>query len=134
MGMIRLDTADISIEGGNAMDQPQPQEKVEGTVHRRRCGAALLLQGAQDLVGADRFVLLPDQFENPPPNSGQAFSLSTADLLGCCQCFGQTALMIMVVADKMQLLRIVHASLSELWADHFPLLCRSCNRATPSSI
>ncbi len=82
------------------MDQTKVQQKIEGPVDGRGGGACLLLQLLQNLVCSDRFMLLPDQFENLAPDGGKALSLFKANLFGPGQGKGNALLVVMIRVDK----------------------------------
>ena len=82
------------------MNQAKVQQKIQGPINRRRSRAGLLLQFFQNLVGTDRFMLLPDQFEDFAPDGGKALSLLKADLFGLEQGVGDALLVVMIRIDE----------------------------------
>lgn len=64
------------------------QQEVQRTVHgrRRRTAAVLLAEYRENVVGTQRFVALPDQFQHPPAQGGQAQALTCAQNIGLRQC------------------------------------------------
>ena len=69
------------------MHQAVFQQEIQGTVHGRRCGAAaiLLAEHAENVVGAQRLVALPHQFQHAATQGGQAQTLLCAQGLGLRQ-------------------------------------------------
>lgn len=112
-----LDAADISVERGNPVHQPHLQEKIQGPVHSWRGRPAALLQHVEELVGADRFVLLPDQLKDAPTNGGEALLVLLTEDLGVVQGFGDAPLMIVCLVDKCLCRRSFHDGLSRLRFD-----------------
>ena len=89
VGVLRVAAADEGVERGDAVHQAVFQEEVEGAVHRGRRGAAaiLLAEHGENVVGAQRLVALPHQFQHAAAQRGQAQALAGAQGVG----FGQGA-------------------------------------------
>lgn len=50
-------------------------QKVQGTIDsRRRSAFSLFAQRVEDIVSTDRFMTVPDQLKNPPPDAREAES------------------------------------------------------------
>lgn len=61
------------------MDQTVFEEEIESPVHRRRRGgAALLAQGIEDVIGADRLMSGPNQFEDAATDLREADAVVAA--------------------------------------------------------
>ena len=82
------------------MHQSHLLQKIKGTVNGGRRRPDIPLQHLEHLVGADRFVLLPDQFEDPSPDGGDTLPLPLAKSFGVPQRLGNTELMIVCMAYK----------------------------------
>ncbi len=95
-----MGTSDKSIQGGDAVNQTQIQQKIEGPVDRRGSGARLPLQRLEDLVSTDRFMLLPDQLEDLAPDGGKALPLLKADLFGPGYSAVDALLVVMIGIDE----------------------------------
>ena len=69
------------------MDQAVFQQEIQRTVHRRRCGAAtiLLAEDSENVVGTQRLVALPHQFQHSPAQRSQAQALTCAQGIGLGQ-------------------------------------------------
>jgi hypothetical protein len=65
------------------MHEPGFLKEFQGSINRGRGGLlAILGQFRQDLIGADRLVLAPDDLENAPPQRGQVYLPRCAHLFG----------------------------------------------------
>jgi len=88
VGKLRLIAADEGVERGNAVDQAVFQKEIQCTVDRRwrRATTVFLAQYGEDVIGAQRLVALPDQFQHPFAQGGQAQAVARTDALR----FGQS--------------------------------------------
>ena len=69
MALRRIRTADKRIQRIEPMHQASIDQEVQSAVHLGRGrGASLLVQDFKDVVGTDRFVAIPDQFQYTTPN------------------------------------------------------------------
>jgi hypothetical protein len=76
----RCSATGISIEALDTMDEAMLEQKLQGAINGRRCGLdPIFAQSLQQLVGPDRFVLLPYQFQYPLALRGQASALLGTD-------------------------------------------------------
>lgn len=67
----RFIAADECIERVDAVHQPGLDQKFEGTIDgRRRRLVPFFGEFGEDLVGTDRFMCSPDDFENSPSDRG----------------------------------------------------------------
>jgi len=62
---------------------------------RWRGTSAILFEAIKNIVGADRFVAVPDQLKNPFPLSGEPQTTITADQLRVLQSLLNTAIVVM---------------------------------------
>ena len=71
-------------ERREAVHQAIFEEEFQGAVHGRWRGAAavVLTQHAENVVGAERFMALPHQFQHAFAQFGQAQTLARADAFG----------------------------------------------------
>ena len=95
-----MNTADISIQRRNPVDQPQFEQKVECPVNRGGSRPAMLLKHFENLVGSDRLVLLPDQLKNPATNCRKPLPVLLTNPFRILQGPGYTVLVIMLATDK----------------------------------
>lgn len=72
------------VERGNPMHQSVFQEEIQRTVNRwrGRTAAVFITQHREDVVGTQRFVALPDQFQHATAQGGQAQTLFGAQRIG----------------------------------------------------
>ncbi len=111
MGIIRMGTSDVRIQGSDPVHQTQRLQKIEGTIDRRRSSSPILLQIFQNLVSSNRLMLLPDKFEHPAANCGEPLAVLQTYLFGIRHCPGDTTLMIMVFSYKVQFFPFRHVKL-----------------------
>ena len=100
-GVVRLvghGAADEGVQAVDAMDEAVAHQKIQGAVDGRRSDAvALGAEGGQNVVGADRPMADPDDFEDAAADGGQAGMGIGADALGAGQ--GIRDAVTVVVAD-----------------------------------
>ena len=84
MRMLGMVAADEGVERGNAVHQVVVEQKIQGAVDRwRRSATAIFFaQDRKDVVGTQRLVTLPDQFQHATAQRGQAQTLSGAQRIG----------------------------------------------------
>ncbi|MNL45865.1 hypothetical protein D3C87_1685420 [compost metagenome] len=87
VGVLRVIAADEGVERGDAVHQAVFQQEIQRAVHgwRRGAAAVLLAEHREDVVGTQRLVALPHQFQHPPPQRGQAQALTCAQGIGLRQ-------------------------------------------------
>ena len=93
--------ADVGIQRCKAMDQAKLLKKIECTVYRWRCRTAFFLEKFKQFVGADRFMLSPNQLQDLTAKVGKPLMMALTDLFRIAQGLGDTILMIVVLADKL---------------------------------
>ena len=81
-----LGAADIGVQRLEPVDQPGGQQERERAIdRRRRGGTAFVAQLVEQLIGADRAVVLPHELEDPPAQGGQPQPPARAHRFGCGQ-------------------------------------------------
>lgn len=78
--------ADKGVDGVETMDETGLEEEIERAIDGRRSGPeAAIPQGIDQIIGLDRLMILPDEFQHLTPDGGQAQPLLPAGTFG----FGQ---------------------------------------------
>lgn len=87
MRVFRVYAANEGVERGDAVHQAVFQQEIQRAVHGRRRGAAavLLAEHGENVVGAQRLVALPHQFQHPAAQRGQAQAFLGAQGIGLGQ-------------------------------------------------
>ncbi len=95
--------ADKGVERGDAVHQAVFQEEIQRPVDggRRGTAAVFLAQHAEDVVGAQRPVALPDQLQHTLAQGSQAQPLLQAELLGLLKRVADTMAMVMRLASQL---------------------------------
>lgn len=77
---VGLLTANECVQGLHPMDQPLFDQKVQRTVDRCGLGAGIeILEGFKKVIGLDRFVVGPDEFQNFSADWSEADATSLAE-------------------------------------------------------
>src|SRR5699024_7737218 len=76
-------------------------EEVECAIHRDwGCIVAVGADGLQQVICLDRFMAIPDQFQNTPAHGCEAPPLWPANSIGTCQSIADTGGTVMLVVCK----------------------------------
>jgi hypothetical protein len=111
VGDPRMSTADIGIERSDSVNQAHLLEKIEGAVDGRWGGTTFLLERLKNLVGTNRFVLVPDQLQNAAADVGKALLALPAENFRDMDRFCDTYLVAAFIAAEECFFRMFHRPL-----------------------
>ena len=95
--------ADKGVHGVETMDQASLAEEIERAIDGRRSGLdAAVAQGIDQVIGLDRLMIPPDQFQYLTPDRGQAQPLLTTGAFGFGQCVPHTVPVVVSGARRLR--------------------------------